>query len=480
MGHDKARPSKLFRNSSFRTRHSQIEKFLYRRLIEPMYSYIIRRLLISIPMVLGMTFVTFMAVHFSPGDFLAEMKMNPQISSEVVEQYEERYHLDKPAVIQYAYWLGNIFRGDMGHSFRHNLPVARIIMNHVPATLLLVVSGMLFTWLLAIPMGVYCAVHQHKLRDRALSVVAFIGMAIPNFFFALLLLYFAAVTGLLPLGGMRSAEAIPLETALLESEDIADPSALASKLLAPDEPLSEFVAGRISQETRELLEKAPESPEARSALADDLNRLIQGDIIYTTERFADIDIPEDVRERAYEPLAGFELVDYNRELLDYAWPGMVASRKRLRYFWISILDVAKHLIIPTIVIGTAGMAGLQRITRGNMLESLRQQYITTARAKGLPEGRVVYRHALRTAINPLVTIFGFQLSSLLSGAALTEIILDWPGLGSLLLEAVRAQDIYLVMGSVLISGGMLILGNLAADILLAVVDPRISHGGLRQ
>ena len=141
-----------------------------------------------------------------------------------------------------------------------------------------------------------------------------------------------------------------------------------------------------------------------------------------------------------------------------------------------IFDVAKHLVIPVLVISTASMAFLQRIMRGNMLEILRSQYLMTARAKGLPENKVIYRHALRNAINPMITIFGYQLSNLLSGAALTEIICSWPGLGSLMLEAVRNQDIYLVMANMLIAGVLLILGNLIADILLAMVDPRIRYG----
>ncbi|WP_034638026.1 ABC transporter permease [Chitinivibrio alkaliphilus] len=138
-----------------------------------------------------------------------------------------------------------------------------------------------------------------------------------------------------------------------------------------------------------------------------------------------------------------------------------------------VLDVGRHLLVPGVVIATAAMANLQRIMRGNMLETLRKQYIVTARAKGLSETRVVYKHALRNAINPLITIFGYQFSTLLSGAALTEIITGWPGMGSIMLEAIRSQDTFLVMANMLIAGVMLVMGNLIADILLAVSDPRI-------
>jgi peptide/nickel transport system permease protein len=138
-------------------------------------------------------------------------------------------------------------------------------------------------------------------------------------------------------------------------------------------------------------------------------------------------------------------------------------------------DIAHHLIVPATVLAIGGLAGLQRLMRGNMLEVLRMQYITTARAKGLPENKVIYRHALRNAINPMVTIFGFELSGLLSGAALLEIVCNYPGLGQVMLQAVRSQDLFLVMGSMLIGGVLLIVGNLIADVLLAVVDPQVSY-----
>lgn len=138
-------------------------------------------------------------------------------------------------------------------------------------------------------------------------------------------------------------------------------------------------------------------------------------------------------------------------------------------------DFLKHLAIPTIALSVASIGSLQRIMRGNMLEVLHQQYVTTARAKGLPENKVVYRHALRNAVNPLITLLGYEFSALLSGAALVEIIVSWPGLGTLMLTAVRSKDIYLVMASFMMGGILFIIGNLLADILLARLDPRIRY-----
>jgi len=144
-----------------------------------------------------------------------------------------------------------------------------------------------------------------------------------------------------------------------------------------------------------------------------------------------------------------------------------------------IRDTLLHLIIPASVLSLASMASLQRIMRGNMLGVLRQQYILAARAKGLPESKVIYSHALRNAFNPLVTLLGYEFASLLSGAALIEIVCSWPGLGSLLLTAVRAKDVYLVMSSTLLAGVLLVIGNVLADILLTCVDPRINQVSLR-
>lgn len=142
-----------------------------------------------------------------------------------------------------------------------------------------------------------------------------------------------------------------------------------------------------------------------------------------------------------------------------------------------VLDIGWHMILPTLALSITSFAGLQRITRGNLLDVLRQNYIQTARAKGLPENRVIYIHALRNAINPLITILGFEFAGLLSGAFIAENFFNWPGLGRLILQAVQIQDKYLVMAALMMGATMLIVGNLIADLLLKVVDPRVTLGG---
>jgi len=156
------------------------------------------------------------------------------------------------------------------------------------------------------------------------------------------------------------------------------------------------------------------------------------------------------------PVGGMHSLDYD----DFTWAGKA---------W----DLARHLFLPAVVLGSATMAGRMRQMRANLLDVLRLDYVTTARAKGMPEGKVVWKHAVRNALNPLITLFGFTLASLLSGSFIVEIVMAWPGLGNLTLEALLKQDLYLVIGSVVIAATMLLLGNLVADILLAVADPRI-------
>jgi peptide/nickel transport system permease protein len=297
-----------------------------------------------------------MFIQLSPGDYFATLRMNPQISEETIRNLQAQYHMDEPALIQYAYWLKNLARLDLGYSVSQKQPVTSVIGSRLVNTLLLSVSAILITWLVAIPIGIYSAVHQYSIGDKFFSGLAFLGMSLPGFFLALLMLYFlGSELGWLPPGGLKSAN--------------------------------------------------------------------------------------------YEQLSDIQ----------------------------KVVDIARHLVIPTTVLAIGGLASLQRIMRGNMLEILRMQYVTTARAKGLPENQVIYRHALRNAINPMVTIFGFEFSSLLSGAALLEIVCGYPGLGQVMLEAVRSQDIFLVMGSTLIGGLLLVIGNLVADVLLAIVDPTVSY-----
>ncbi len=320
-----------------------------------MLRYVVQRFLHMVPLVIGISLISFFIIQLAPGDFLTQQALNPQVSAERIAQERARFGLDKPIYLQYLIWLKNILHLDFGYSFAYRLPVFTLIKSRLYNTFILSLSAMIFTWVLSIPLGILSAVKQYSWLDKLISVFAFLGLAIPNFFFALLLLYMAMKTGWFPVGGMYS----------------------------------------INYESLSLGGK--------------------------------------------------------------------------------IWDRIYYLILPTIVLGTAGMAGLVRQMRGNLLDYLKADFIITARAKGLSERVVILKHAVRNAVNPLITLFGFALPGLLSGAALTEIVMSWPGLGRLMLEAVLKMDLYLVMGSLIMGAVLLILGNLVADLLLAWVDPRIRY-----
>lgn len=320
-----------------------------------MRTYIIKRLLHMLPLLLGITFFSFMIISLAPGDFLTTMTQNPQISAETIEALRVKYGLDQPWYLQYVKWLWNALHLDFGYSFANQVPIFSLIGQRMLNTFILAFSAALFAWGLSIPLGIVSAVRQNSYVDRSASFVAFIGLSIPEVFFALIMILFAAKTGWFPVGGMKSID--------------------------------------------------------------------------------------------------FEYMSYIEQ----------------------IIDLMHHLILPTIVLGSVSMAGRMRQMRANLLDTLLQDYVQTARAKGLSENIVIYKHALRNAINPLITLFGFTLANLLSGAFLVEVVMNWPGLGRLTLDALFARDLYLVMGSLIMASVMLIIGNLTADILLAVSDPRIQY-----
>lgn len=330
-----------------------------------MTAYIIRRLLFGVALIFLSTIVSFAFFKASPGQSV--VTTDERVSQAYLEELNRSFGLDKPAWRQYCDWLGltwlvnrgagrGVLQGNLGVSIRYTQPVSTVIGPRLRATLFLNLISLGFTWMLAVPLGTYAAVKQYKLPDKIVTLFSFVGMSLPGFFLALLLLWlFASRTRWLPPGGLTDA-------------------------------------------------------------------------------------------------------DHDR---------MPA--------WRQGLDYLHHLILPVIVLAFGALASLQRITRANMLETLGQQYVLTARAKGLSERTVIFKHALRNAVNPLVTLLGFEFAALFGGAALIEIVISYPGMGKLLLDALVAKDQFLVMSVFLIGSIMLVVGNLIGDILLAWVDPRISH-----
>jgi peptide/nickel transport system permease protein len=320
--------------------------------------FILRRLLVMIPLLVGITFLSFVVVDLAPGDFFASLRMNPSISPDMIRQMEIEFGYGEPLLVRYLRWLWRVVHLDLGVSIAYRVAVLDLIGSRALNTLILAVASMVFSWALAIPIGIAVALWRGSFLDRALSFAAFFGMAIPNFFLAFLLMYVALQTGWFPVGGTTS--------------------------------------------------------------------------------------------------------------LDYPLLGP----------WEQIVDRASHLVLPVIVLGLSGMASLMRLMRSNILEIQNAEYVRTARAKGLPERLVVGKHILRNALNPFVTLAGYELGTLLGGAALVEAVMNLQGLGTLMLDAVRSLDLYLVMGSVLMGSVLLLLGNLVADVALTLVDPRIDFARL--
>lgn len=319
-----------------------------------MKTFLLRRILFAIPLIVVVTFITKSMLVLAPGSYLDELYGTPGISEEFIERQIKLHHLDTENVFErYWYWFWPAIGGDFGYSFRYRASVWDMIGERIINTLLLTGAALIFSWGLAIPLGVLAAVHRNGWADRVCSFISFFGLSIPSVFFSLLMILFAANTRLFPVGSMRSA------------------------------------------------------------YWDELNT------------------------------------------------------------WGKFLDLLWHLALPTVVLGTIGLAQYMRQMRSEMIETLSQDFIRTARAKGLSQRRIVWRHAVPNAINPLITLFGFSLAFLLAGALITEYVFAWPGLGTLVYESLVNKDEPMVMAAVTMLVVMLVAGNLIADLLLALIDPRI-------
>jgi peptide/nickel transport system permease protein len=322
-----------------------------------MRSFVLRRLLEAVPVLFGISALTFLLLQLAPGDYISTLGQNPAISPETLDSMRHRFGLDRPWFVQYLLYLRNIFlRFDLGESFTRHRPVAAVLWEGLGNTLLLAGAGAVVTWGLAIPLGAWAAARRGGALDRLLTGAASLGLAIPELLSGLLLLLLAARTGWFPIGGMRGS--------------------------------------------------------------------------------------------------------------DWDHLGLAAQ----------VLDVLRHLVLPALVVGLVPLAMRMRQMRASLLDVLAQEYVTAARARGLSERRVLFHHALRNALNPMITLFGFTLGALVSGSFVAEVVFSWPGLGRITVEALLAEDSYLVMGSVLLSTAVLVAGNLIADVLLLAADPRLRDG----
>lgn len=322
-----------------------------------MLIYTIRRILVILPTLFLVSVVSFGVIQLQPGSFTDRYLEDPRISREAAARIQAQLGLDRPPHEQYLRWVGGIVtRGDFGYSFFANRPVATMIGELLGWTLVVAGLTMLFSWLVAIPLGIYTAVHRNGFTDGLASFVGYIGLAVPDFLVALLLISLVLNTGGTQVGGL-----------------------------------------------------------------------------------------------------------FSPQFVDAPWS--VAK----------LLDFLNHLWIPVLAVGTSGVAVLMRQMRANLLDVLSADYIRTAKAKGLVDRRVTYRHAVRNAINPLISIAGLSLPELINGTIIVSIVLNLPTIGPLLFDSLMAKDQYVAMTLLLLSSLLLMVGNLLADLALAWADPRIRY-----
>lgn len=318
-----------------------------------MKSYLLRRTLQIIPILIGASLVIFLLFSLAPGDIVDSMSANSHLTVERQAQLRHLYHLDQPKIVQYFYWAKNVLKGDLGYSYKYREPVGNVLKNYIWNSFYLSLAAFITSILLAIPIGVISATKQYSAFDSGFTIIALIGISLPSFFMGLLLIkWFSVDLKLFPVSGMVTA----------------------------------------------------------GSNATGITRFI---------------------------------------------------------------DVIHHMFLPYLVLTFHSVAGLMRYVRTSMLEVIRQDYIRTARAKGLKEKVVIYKHALRNSLIPVITILGMWLPSLFSGAIITEQIFGWPGIGKITLMAVEVRDYPLLMGFNMLIALLTLLGNLVADVAYAAVDPRI-------
>jgi peptide/nickel transport system permease protein len=323
-----------------------------------MYRYLLRRLLMMIPLLIGITLISFTVIHLAPGEPTdMQTQMNPQASSDLQAKLHKQYGLDKPLPEQYLLWLGRLVRLDFGESFaQDNRPVLGKITERLPVTILLNVLSLVVILIVALPLGVISAVRRNSFFDRATTVLVFVGFAMPSFWLALLMMDWLGVRlGVLPVSGLKSL--------------------------------------------------------------------------------------------------GYEYMSLSEQLVDRI----------------------AHLVVPVFIAAIGGLAGFSRYMRSNMLDVIRQDYIMTARAKGLSERVVIYKHALRNALLPVITILGLSVPGLIGGSVIFETIFAIPGMGKLFYDGVMMRDYPLIMGVLVIGAVLTLVGNLLADVSYALADPRIRN-----
>jgi len=318
-----------------------------------MSQYVLRRLMIAIPSLLGISLVLFVVLALAPGDPFSELATNPNVPPEVQAALRARFGLDDPIYLRYLHWLNAMLHGDWGFSFVSRMNVDTLILQRLPTTLYVIGSAQILALLIAIPVGVYAATKPYSLFDRIANTLAFVGFSLPTFFTGILFILIFSVT----------------------------------------------------------LDWLP--------------------FVYTT--------------------------DIKATGINY------------------VLEMIRQAIMPVAVLGLFQAASMTRFVRSAMLDVIRLDYVTTARSKGLPEGSVILKHIVRNALIPVVTLVALKMPIVFGGAIVTEQIFRIPGIGSLLISAILANDTPVIMGVTFVFACLVILCNLIADLLYGWLDPRISY-----
>ena len=333
-----------------------------------MLDFIIRRSMLAFITVIAVSMMSFAVIQLPPGDFVQnyvdklrtyDAMMDEKVARQYMEVLRQKYWLDRPLPIQYLKWMSNLIQGDFGKSLEHERPIRDVLSDRMVTTVVLAMATVLFTWTMAIPIGIYSAVRQRTIEDYTFTFLGFIGLAVPDFMLALIMMYMTFVY------------------------------------------LHESVGGLFS-------------------------------------------------------------------------PQYISADWSFARFW----DLLKHLYIPVVILGTSGTASLIRILRANLLDELRRPYVVTARAKGMPELRLLLKYPVRVALNPLISTVGYILPFLISGSVIVSVVLSLPTVGPVLLQSLLTQDLFLAATIILFLGVMTVIGTLISDILLVIIDPRIRLEGL--
>ncbi|MBC7474065.1 MAG: ABC transporter permease [Candidatus Sericytochromatia bacterium] len=453
-----------------------------------MLRYIIKRLLEMIPLIIIISMIAFgiikIAEVYAKADPIGQLRMNPTTTQATIDREVKRLGLNEPLPTRYFNWARKFVIGDMGESYFYKTSVSSLIVERLSNTLVMGLASLVVTWIIAIPLGIYLAVKQYSLIDQVLSSTSYFFMGFPDFFLAILLLLFAASTGWFPISGMTSVDDNHLSKiksiyagkyefdstanvsperakADLEVKDKSDKDELIQSLKTDLELDLDYSKDKtVSSVVSKLVDSLPKLDKFPQDLASKVKTEAEsskGILSLETGRQVDNELGK------IKYFTFFDKVSYIINHID-----------RLFYHYSKYIpDVLYHLVLPTVTLSVISVAALQRRMRANLLDVLNDEYIRTARAKGLPESVVIYKHAVRNALNPMITLLGFELAGLLSGAAFVEILFSWPGLGQMMLEALLGNDLSLVMAGLIISSVMLLFGNLLADLLLGLTDPRI-------